>query len=102
MENGKKKKKYSWLIAWIISYKFRHDDLQIPSGLAAVLKAVVTVQKLITSLGAVDSSESDGVLVKVAGQEGLNSSASPSSSPSFRLSGTASAAPSPFILEETQ
>ncbi|KAG7279346.1 hypothetical protein CRUP_001254 [Coryphaenoides rupestris] len=40
--------------------------------------------------------QSDGVLVKVAGHEGLNSSAPLSSSPS--LSGRRSAAASPFIL----
>lgn len=40
------------------------------------------------------------MLVKVVGHEVLNSSAPFSSSPSFRLSDTGSAAPSPFILEE--
>lgn len=55
-----------------------------------------------TCLGVSDSSVSDGVLVKVVGHEELNSSAPFSSSPSGRLSGTGSAAPSPFILKQTK
>lgn len=55
-----------------------------------------------TCLGADDSSVSGGALVKAVGHEELNSSASLSFSPSFRSSGTGSAAPSPFILQKTQ